>query len=172
VQVPTINVLARMVRIETALGVGTAFTGEHRDRQFLFTARHVVGDDDPVDAKLAVYDGRVVETSLTRVPGIPDQVDMAVFLLAEPLTPTHPMLLDSTGVMLGQDVWFLGYAYGMSFTAPGIGFLPLVKRATLSAIHPEEARRSSTSMASTTLASRVARWSSSGRTPTTYRSHP
>ena len=134
--VPTVNILTRMVRIETAGGVGTAFTGEHRERHFLFTARHVVGDVDPVEARLAPYDG-VLETSLTRVPGIPDPVDIAVFPLAEPLTPTPPLLLDPTGVMLGQDVWFLGYAYGMSFTAPGIGVLPLVKRAALSAIHPE-----------------------------------
>ena len=95
-QAPTVNILTRMIRIETALGVGTAFTGEHQDEHFLFTARHVVGDDDPVKAKLLTHN-RSLEASLARLTGLPSGVDIAVFPLSEPLTPTFPIALSPQG---------------------------------------------------------------------------
>lgn len=131
------NVLSRLLRIESATGFGTAFTIEHGDEQFLITARHVVPENDPVNVQLLGANESFTE-SLTRVAGIPAAVDIAAFPLPHVLTPALPVAVMSTGMTLGQDVFFLGYAYGVAFAMPGLGMMPLVKKATLSGIQHED----------------------------------
>jgi prepilin-type processing-associated H-X9-DG protein len=128
------NIFTRVLRIETDSGaLATAFTIEVGEKQYLVTARHVLPDQEPHKLKAL---GHTVELVFegTPVPGIPQNVDIAVFALPEAVTPQFPLPATLTGMTYAHDVYFYGYPYGLSSTAAGAECLPLVKRALMSAM--------------------------------------
>jgi prepilin-type processing-associated H-X9-DG protein len=128
------NIFTRVLRIEIDSGaLATAFTIEVGEKQYLVTARHVLPDQGPHKLKAL---GHTVEFVFegTPVPGIPQNVDIAVFALPEAVTPQFPLPATLTGMTYAHDVYFYGYPYGLSSTAAGAERLPLVKRALMSAM--------------------------------------
>lgn len=119
--------------MRTSEGLGTAFTIEHNERQYLVTAKHVLPDARGPN----VVDLEGPETheqlSVEALPGVPDDVDVAVIPLAEPLTEQLPVVPSSDGMILGQDCYFMGYPYGLGLGAVDRPELAFVKKAIVSA---------------------------------------
>jgi prepilin-type processing-associated H-X9-DG protein len=66
-------------------------------------------------------------------------VDVAALDLGRPVTITFPLIASSGGLTLGQQVFFLGYPYGLGTSAtapapPGFGELPFLKSGIVSAV--------------------------------------
>lgn len=128
----TSNIWNRVFRLTTATGFGTAFAVESESGvQYLVTARHVIEDHEgPI--QLEAF-GEIHEVALDLVPGVPNGADIAVVRLDEPLASVLPTTFNSDGSVFSQDVYFLGYPYGLAMTAHGVDQAPFVKKATLSA---------------------------------------
>ena len=134
----TTNILQRTFHIQHQGSTGTCFTVDVEGGRYLITARHVVE---------CIGKNAVVELSYKRswvsVPvrlvghGIGD-IDVSVLAPQQLFGPTHPLSLTVAHLVLAEDVYFLGFPYGLSMevqTKLNGGFpLPLVKKATVAAI--------------------------------------
>lgn len=139
-QVPTTNVIYRVLRIKTADGTGSAFTIEVEGKQYLITARHLLerfGSEGEVELWM---EGRWSRMRARAIYPASAAVDMAALDFGRPLTVTFPLEPSSGGLTLGQQVYFLGYPYslgtpgGARFAPPGFGEFPFLKSGIISAM--------------------------------------
>lgn len=121
----------RVVRLNVAGGMGSAFTIDRHDQQWLVTARHVVATTPLGDIQVVRRDGPL-EVELEPVPSVTPAADVAVFRLSAPITPDLPLQPTSEGAVFSQDAYFLGYPYGLGLKTSGVVY-PFVKKALISA---------------------------------------
>lgn len=133
----TANVFRRTFFIKYGQSTGTAFTIDHGGKQYLVTARHVcpsIADGNTI----AVYrHGQWLDWPVKVVgAGTPGNLedDVIVLALDAQVSPSFSMPATSAGLVWGQDVYFLGFPYGLhTANAPNDGYpLPLIKRALMS----------------------------------------
>jgi hypothetical protein len=127
----------RTFKVEFIGGAASCFVINHRDRQWLITAKHVA--DAAVKNGVAALtltgeNGLDVEMSgpLAPVPLVEDGPDIAVFDLGGKKIVRDDMTLvpSADGIMLSQEVFFLGYP--LTGTLPLMGRLPAVRRGIVS----------------------------------------
>lgn len=131
----TANFIHRTFRIRCGNAVGTAFTIDVDDRQYLVTARHVLSQFDQHGVQI-MGNGEWMPVPFQLVGHGPRDVDISVLAASTILTPAGlPVEPSSAGATYGQDLYFLGFPYhflgNIVFTERGYP-LPFVKRATLS----------------------------------------
>lgn len=138
-QVPTSNVLYRVLRIRTATSTGSAFTIEVDGKQYLITARHLLkgfGNEGEIELWTG---GRWSRSRARAIYPSKEVVDAAALDLGRLVTVTFPLEPSSAGLTLGQQVYFLGYPYGLGTSVsapapPGFGELPFLKSGIVSAL--------------------------------------
>lgn len=139
-QVPTSNVIYRVLRIRTPTDTGSAFTIEVDGRQYLITARHLLegfGSEGEVDLWMEERWSRLRARAIYPAK---ETVDIAALDPGRTVTVTFPLEPTSGGLTLGQQVYFLGYPYGLgtpgsSGPAPrGFGEIPFLKSGIVSAL--------------------------------------
>ena len=126
----TSNVLKRVVRIEVGPSSGTAFTLDVDRHHYLVTAKHVIaplkGEQGTI--KVCVDGGKCVDTEVD-ILRCADPIDIAVLVPKTLLTATFALPADMSGIVLGQDVYFVGFPYAdpalttMSAALENIGFV-------------------------------------------------
>lgn len=131
------NILYRTFFIK-AEQYGTAFTIEVEGAEYLVTARHLLisNDSEPV---IRIFRDNAWLDIQTKVVGHGrGEVDISVLQLSFRLTDMEFTVTPSIGeIVLGQDVYFLGYPYKMWGDIGGImdGLpCPFAKKGTLSSI--------------------------------------
>lgn len=132
----TANFIHRTFRIKCGDSVGTGFTVDVDGKQYLVTARHVV-QAFPTTAGLEIFGNDAwVPVPAILVGHASDGVDVSVLAPAAVMSLSSlPVAVGSGGVTYGQDVFFLGFPYGVlsSVVFGDSGYpLPLVKKALLS----------------------------------------
>jgi S1-C subfamily serine protease len=139
--VPT-EILTRTCFIKVGNEAGTAFTIDEKGKLYLVTARHVVGGVPESNAIIQIHQADMwkdYHTVKTLYPSSTD-VDIAVFETNETATQhfeVEPMG-DGDAITMGQQVWFIGYPFGMgspvgeksALFSPGT-VLPFMKRGTM-----------------------------------------
>lgn len=135
----TANVIHRVFRIRCGVGSGTAFALDIDGKQYLVTAKHVLAGA-PSPLRIDVFsNGNWADLPVTFVGHATSDIDISVLAADQRLTPSElPLEPTSSGAVYGQEVFFLGYPYGIVgkfLFGPGGFPLPLVKRATLSLFH-------------------------------------
>ncbi|MGB8888513.1 MAG: serine protease [Candidatus Korobacteraceae bacterium] len=135
--VPT-EILERTIFIKAGNEEGTAFTVDYQGKMYLLTARHVVAGLPTTNATIQVWQDehwKEYKTVKTIFPASSD-VDIAVFETSEKVpTPYEIKPQDTSGVVtMGQQVWFLGYPFGIASHFQGGKRAPFMKRGTMSAI--------------------------------------
>jgi hypothetical protein len=133
----TSNVLKRVVRIEINGGSGTAFTLDVDARHYLVTAKHVIATLKGPEGTIKVCGdgGQCVDTPVT-VLRCSDPVDIAVLVPKKVLTATFALPADSAGMILGQDVYFVGYPYAdplLNTITPALENIGFIRKAVWSA---------------------------------------
>jgi len=116
----TTNILQRILRVKSSRGFGTAFTID-RDRgkkQYVVSAKHIFGEENTFEfAKINTNpntsEGICWKQPSHELPLCNETEDVVVFPLKTPITPRHQLLLDRA-LGLGQDVYFLGFPFGMA----------------------------------------------------------
>ena len=138
-QAPTSNVLYRVLRLRTAAGTGSAFTIEVDGKQYLVTAKHNLkgfGTNGEIELWL---EGKWSRVKAQAIYPSKDIVDIAALDVGRPLTVSYPLEPSSAGIVLGQQVYFVGFPYGLSTLdqAPvpkGFGGIPFLKSGIVSAM--------------------------------------
>jgi hypothetical protein len=114
---------------------GTAFEVDYRNKIFLVTARHLVTGLPESEAIIQVWlegQWKNYQTARTLFPASAD-VDIAVFETKQKVP--QPFAVAPGGIAtMGQQVWFLGYPYGISSHFSNGVMVPFIKRGTMSAI--------------------------------------
>lgn len=134
----TANVIHRVFRIKHGSATATAFTLDVDGRQYLVTARHVIEDVTRVST-LEILSNNTWTPLETKLVGHSEgEIDISVIAATSRLTPANlPLEASSDGLAYGQDVFFLGFPYGIQgniiFGDDGYP-LPLVKKALVSAL--------------------------------------
>jgi S1-C subfamily serine protease len=125
--------------------MGTAFTIDQDGRQYFVTARHVcptISDGNSI----SVCRHRQWTEWQVKVVGIgSDEAidnDVVVLALDDQISPSFPMRATSEDLVWGQDVFFLGYPYGIYTSANANDGYPLalIKRGLMSGSTGEQGR--------------------------------
>ncbi|ODA31964.1 hypothetical protein A6X21_22105 [Planctopirus hydrillae] len=114
---------------------GTCFTIDVDGRQYIVTAKHVVGrTEGKID--LRVHYCQDLQELSCRIVGVTnDDVDIAVLATSMLLSPPLELTPTTSDLLLSQDVYFLGFPYGWHAEVGPLNRefpLPLVKKACVS----------------------------------------
>ena len=137
----TTNILQRTFQIRLGESIGTCFTIDIDGRQYIVTAKHVV--DSITDSAEILRDGTYKEIPISVIGHGNGDIDISVLATDFRLSPTHPLPASSKGIVLAQDVYFLGFPYGLANSIENIQTinrafpLPLVKKGIVSAFSDE-----------------------------------
>ena len=135
----TTNIIQRVFLIRINDVQGTSFTIEHGGKQFLISAKHIfinINDKGNVTFLIFRSGSWGVLTSKIHYHTNPI-IDIAVIELVSDLSPRHELEITEGNMVLGQDVFFLGFPYGLFTDSNTInnGFpFPFVKKAICSSI--------------------------------------
>jgi len=132
------EILNRTLLIKAGGEYGTAFTLDYQGELYIVTARHVVAGLPQSRATIRVLKSGQwldVHTVKTLFPASSD-VDIAVFQTGEKISQPYEITPSRKGEfpMMGQQVWFLGYPWGIHSHFENNTEAPFIKRGTLSAI--------------------------------------
>ena len=134
----TTNILQRTFNIRYDGQMGTCFTIDVEGKRYLITARHVV-ESIRDNAIVAISHNRTWHPWRVQLVGHgPEDIDVTALAPQELFGASHPLSLTTAGLTLAEDVFFLGFPFGLRMevqTELNAGFpLPLVKRASVSAL--------------------------------------
>lgn len=129
----TFNAFGRIFQIKSATGTATAFSVDENGRQYLVTALHVL--PEPVnEVQLRFKDAwKTIPVTLTG-RGNKD-IDVVVYSPSFRIAPDFELPLTKGLMILGQDVYFLGFPYGITSEVNDPGWhlpYPLIKKACIS----------------------------------------
>jgi hypothetical protein len=133
----TTNVIQRTFQLRFKDCTGTCFTVDLDGKQYLVTAKHCIEGLSDGDTIEVFHGDEWRRLSVSLVGHGPQDVDVSVVALHQQLSPVHPLPPTTAHLVYGQDVFFLGFPFGLASNSKDLngGFpLPLVKKATLSAI--------------------------------------
>jgi S1-C subfamily serine protease len=138
----TANVIHRTFQIGYKSRSGTAFAIDVDGRHYLVTARHVIEPFDGTGAIEIFANDAWQPIAVTLVAHGKDGIDVSILAPERELAPKNlPVTVASTGLVYGQDVFFLGFPYGVLSKlkhGPGGYPLPLVKKGIMSAFAGHE----------------------------------
>ena len=138
----TSNAIHRTFAIKWNGATGTGFTIDRESRQYLITARHVVSGIESGDTIHIYHDGTWKDL-VVHVVGIGNgEVDVTVLSCPVRLSPLHPLVSTSAGLVVGQSISFLGFPFGWGTSEWGGGGedinrgfpLPFIKAGIVSAL--------------------------------------
>ena len=138
----TSSIIRRTFQIKIGAITATSFTIDVDGKQYLCTAKHCVpaaGSDNFQHVEI-FHEKRWKRLNVKLVGFGSAGTDICVLAPEEKFSPSLPLIPTADGIVYSQDVYFLGFPYGLRFEV-GInnGFpLPLVKRGIVSAILNEE----------------------------------
>ncbi len=122
------------IRCGETSGSGTAFTLNYNDWQFLVTARHVVEtiSGNRIDI---FHDGEWKSLEVDVIGKGTGEIDVAVLSSPLAIGPRDAVVpASSTGMTIGQQVYFLGFPLGMRGGSPYDFPYPLAKSGVLSGV--------------------------------------
>lgn len=127
------NVLKRVAKISTEAGTfGTGFFIERRGKTYLITALHVVKDVPRVTIRGYNFSQ---QTDVKLLPGIAAHADVAVLELPPgPPLAAPDVRFSAAELFVSQEVFFVGFPYGLGSTASDGGQIPFIKKGMLSAV--------------------------------------
>lgn len=131
----TSNVLSRTFHIKNGQSIGTCFTVDYENKQYFVTAKHVI-QNITLDGNIEIFHGGKWLQGLATITGHSAVSDISVFALNY-VIGGHPLPPTSGGIIYGQDLYFLGFPYGLKAEIGELNRdfpLPLVKKGILSAI--------------------------------------
>ena len=140
----TSNVIHRTLHIRRANSQGTAFTIDHKGKQYLVTARHVVEGIASGERISVVHEEQQKPVEIEVVGVGKGEVDVAVLACQQQLSQIHPLELTSDGIVYGQQAYFLGFPFGWDAGGENINHglpLPFVKSGVISAWTSDTVKR-------------------------------
>ncbi|MFZ1288850.1 MAG: serine protease [Melioribacteraceae bacterium] len=135
----TVNILTRVFNIRYNDASGTAFTLDINNRQYLITAKHIIENITYNDTIEIFHDEKWNSVNTKLVGHCEGIIDISALTLEYAISPRKFIVeAKNDGLIVGQDVYFLGFPYGLSGTHPSpFKNFPtaFIKKATLSAAY-------------------------------------
>lgn len=134
----TTNAIQRTFHIRVGDSTGTCFTIDVENKQYLVTAKHVVCDLKGTTTLEVFHEEQWKNINVTVVGHCEDEIDISVLTPEIQLSPVFPLEPTSAGIGYGQDVYFLGFPYGMRGEVGPMNRdfpFPFVKKAIVSCIY-------------------------------------
>lgn len=131
----TVNVIQRVFHIKVGSSIATCFTIDLDNKQYFITAKHVVAGLKSGDSIELSYRKGWEKFDLRLIAHSPT-ADISVFVLPYAF-PCHPMPVGMDKIIYGQDVYFLGFPYGLKSDVGPMNRdfpIPMVKKAIVSNI--------------------------------------
>ena len=132
----TSNVIHRTFQLKCGEALGSCFTIDVDDKQYLCTAKHCL--ENFRGKSIELFHGEKWKTLDVELVGFGSKdTDICVLSPKIQLSPPYRLPPTMDNITLGQDVYFLGFPYGIQIDMGDLNRLfplPLVKRATVSAI--------------------------------------
>ena len=132
--IPTTNVIQRTFLIQDRM-TGTGFTIDRGGRQYLATARHVA---EGAGGSIKVFHEQGWKTLEVGVVGVGEnEADIVVLAPNLQLSPSHPLVPTSKGLVFGQQVRLLGFPFGYQFGDGGVNNrfpIPFIKAGIVSMV--------------------------------------
>jgi len=108
------NAIQRTIHIRHEAQCGTAFFVDENERQYLVTAKHVVQTIADVAVISILHNEKWIDVPVRLVGHAPDDVDISVLCLPNRIVESALVLpADSAGMVVSQDVFFLGFPFGL-----------------------------------------------------------
>lgn len=132
----TANIIQRTFQFSFGNQQGTCFTIDYDNRQYIVTARHLV---EPIidSATIRIKHETIWKDCLVNLVGHGEgEVDISVLAAGVQISPKYRLPPTAVGLTLGQDVYFLGFPYGLTSDVGELNRnfpFPFVKKATVSA---------------------------------------
>jgi hypothetical protein len=130
------NILTRVFCLRIGSQQGTSFTIEVDGRQYLITAKHMLGTSGTPISLEILHEGKWTTLPFQSILVEPSTVDIAVLALNQLLSGLLPIKLGIKDSYLSEEVFFVGFPYGLSYNGKSLnsGFpLPFVKRGIIAA---------------------------------------
>ena len=134
----TKRILQRIFRIRYEEKAGTCFTIDVGDKRYLITAKHVVDSiRDHAEVHISHKKGWL-PLQVQLVGHGEGDIDVTALAPQKLFGASSPFTATTAGLMLAEDVYFLGFPYGLGMKVEerlNAGFpLPFVKKAVVSAL--------------------------------------
>lgn len=134
----TLGALQRAFRLKWGDHIGTCFTLDIDGKQYIVTARHVVEGIKPDDNVGLLFKREWHGVPVKLVAECSGVVDITVLAASYQITPADPFPASDTDFILGQDVYFLGFPFGLVGAEAGEVNrhfpVPFIKKAILSSV--------------------------------------
>ena len=133
----TANIIQRTFKIECGNHLGTCFTIDVDNRQYIVTAKHLVKEITGQHTIKLMHERRWKNLAIELIGHCEGKVDISVLAPELQISPSHPLPATTAGIILGQDVYFLGFPYGLMSDAGELNRnfpFPLVKKGVLSMV--------------------------------------
>jgi S1-C subfamily serine protease len=134
----TTNIIQRTFHIQVGDSTGTCFTVDVNGNQYLVTAKHVVKDLNGTCNIRIFHENQWKDIQVIVVGHCKGDIDISVLTAQLQLSPAFPLEPTSEGMIYGQDVYFLGFPYGMTGEVGALNRdfpLPFVKKAVISCMY-------------------------------------
>ncbi len=109
----TMNVIERVIFIKYSDNCGTGFTIEVNNKQYIITAKHVVEGIKQNDSIFLFHDNQWKKIEVKNIKFKNPKVDAIVLIPAINVTPITKLEFTSNNIVFGQDVYFLGFPFGL-----------------------------------------------------------
>ena len=139
----TTNILQRTFRIRYGAATGTCFTVDVDGKQYVLTARHIVSSMAGPDMVHIQHENTWKSLDVELVGHGQEDIDVTVLAPPIQLSPTYPLPTGIAGIVLSQDVYFLGFPYDLANDGGALNRnfpIPLVKKGILSAFQVDGAK--------------------------------
>jgi hypothetical protein len=132
----TSNVIQRTIHISFGGQIATGFFIDVDQRQYLVTAKHVIPNVGAEAVISVFHNNQWREVPVRLVGHAPGEADISVLALPYRIAGADLTLpADAAGLMVGQDVFFLGFPFGLFGEMGALNNdypLPFVKKALVS----------------------------------------
>ncbi len=132
----TTNIVQRTFRIRSTQE-GTCFTIDVDNRQYIVTARHLVEKVVDQSSVKIMQEKKWKDLQVKLVGHCKGKVDISVLASDLQISPAFPLSPTMDGMMLGQDVYFLGFPFGLTSDVGPLNRnfpFPLVKKGIVSLV--------------------------------------
>jgi hypothetical protein len=108
----TSNVYYRVFFLKYGTGIGTCFSIDVDNKQYLITARHVIDGIKDGDNVQILHENQWKEKETTLIGIGEGLIDIAVFSIKHQISPALVLEPTMEDLTFGQDVYFLGFPHG------------------------------------------------------------
>lgn len=136
----TNHIISRTNQVKFNNATGSCFIFDHNNKQYFITAKHVIQnmkDNDTIE----LFHNNNWNKYNTKLIGHSNKSDISVFAIPKFLDKSSEIEASSNEMIYSQEVFFLGYPYGLQQTLPNVNSefpIPFVKKGILSNLQIEK----------------------------------